>query len=453
MLTEPPEDVVRSAVSVSGTAFGVYRARRDESGAVSGLITEWINAAAGRLLDMHPRDMVGRDLREFYPRATENGLWDLMVATVITGGSRTMRIEIPGETATTVMDIAMWAVGEDRVASMGRDITDLAAGERLLAAAYEQTAAVRATMQAALDATTDGFAVYDVTYNPEGGGLDRLSLVLMNRAGAGALGYNEPDDLFGQDMREFYPDVEEVGLWDAILSALEAQATMRFRVQQHDRTGTWIGAWDNTIAPVGEDGLVVTWREVTAEARRERELAQAHDDAHHAATHDPLTGLANRTLLLERMAEALSESTDEERVGVVYADLDRFKVVNDTLGHLAGDVLLQAVAERLNRLVRHGDTVARLGGDEFVMLLRRLPPEWDAAGFMGRAHSAVSRPVALADTQVTPVASYGVVVSPPASRDLEELLAAADSEMYLQKRSRRLPRQTERDAEHTDHVI
>ena len=446
MLTEPPEDVVRAAVSVSGTAFGVYRARRDESGAVSGLITEWINSAAGRILGMQPREMVGRDLRDFYPRAVETGLWDLMVATVITGGSRTLRIETPGETGTTVMDIAMWAVGEDRVASMGRDITDLAAGERLLAAAYEQTAAVRATMQAALDATTDGFAVYDVTYNPDGG-LDRLSLVLMNRAGAGALGFNEPDDLFGQDLREFYPDVEHVGLWDAILAALEAQATMRYRVQQHDRMGIWIGAWDNTIAPVGEDGLVVTWRDVTAEARRERELAQAHDDAHHAATHDPLTGLANRTLLLERMAEALAEITDEERLGVVYADLDRFKVVNDTLGHAAGDVLLQAVAERLDRLVRQGDTVGRMGGDEFVLLLRRLPPEWDSQGFMRRAEAAVSRPVSLADTEVTPQVSYGVVVSPPGPRALEVLLAEADAAMYRVKRARRVPAQGTRSTE------
>ena len=89
----------------------------------------------------------------------------------------------------------------------------------------------------------------------------------------------------------------------------------------------------------------------------------------HEATHDGLTGLANRTLLLRRCAAALEQRSDGEVVALLLLDLDRFKQVNDTLGHAAGDVLLQQVAERLSDQVRREDLVARLGGDEFGVLL------------------------------------------------------------------------------------
>jgi diguanylate cyclase (GGDEF)-like protein len=189
--------------------------------------------------------------------------------------------------------------------------------------------------------------------------------------------------------------------------------------------------------------VVITWRDVSDEVRRERELEQAHDNAYYAATHDTLTGLANRALLLESLAEALWSSADDERVGVVFVDLDGFKRVNDHFGHATGDELLQAVGARLMRIVRQGDTVARIGGDEFVLVLRRLPPDWDDKGFIERAQTAMEEPLLLAACTLQPRASYGLVVSPPAPRDLDRLLRLADHEMYQRKQARRQGRDVE----------
>jgi diguanylate cyclase (GGDEF)-like protein len=382
------------------------------------------------------------------PAAVENGRLALMAAALADGEPRKLRSGLPdsGLTLECVMTRLLTADGE-RVVVATRDVSELVAGERLLAAAYEMTAEVRATLQTALDATSDAFAVYDVVRDDDGR-LTGLRLVMINMAGALPLADGDPEALVGRDLRDFFPDSVHNGLWDAIGTAMERQVTSAFRVKEMvpstgSPTGLGAGgpptlhAWDNTIAPVGEERVVITWRDVTGEVLRERELERAHHDAHYAATHDPLTGLANRSLLLEKLTEALWSSGEDERVGVAYVDLDGFKGINDRLGHAVGDELLQAVAGRLLRIVRQGDTVARIGGDEFVLVLRRLPRDWDEKGFVERAQVAMEEPLLLAGGTVQPRASYGLVVSPPAPRDLDRLMKLADQEMYERKQVRK----------------
>lgn len=372
-----------------------------------------------------------------------------MAATLTDGEPRTLRTEEPQAGLTLECLMArLSAGGVERVVVATRDVTELAAGERLLTAAYEMTAEVRATLQTALDATSDAFAVYDVERGDEGG-ISDLRLVLINLAGAQSLVSGDPDELVGQDLRAFYPEAVDTGLWDAVCTAMERQVTTTFRLMGGSptpapgRLPATTSAWDNRIAPVGEERVVITWRDVSEEVRRERELEQAHDKAYYAATHDTLTGLANRALLLEELAEALWSSADDERVGVVFVDLDGFKGVNDRFGHATGDELLQAVGARLMRIVRQGDTVARIGGDEFVLVLRRLPPDWDGKGFIERAQTAMEEPLLFAACTLQPQASYGLVVSPPAPRDLDRLLRLADHEMYQRKQARKQGRDVE----------
>ena len=145
---------------------------------------------------------------------------------------------------------------------------------------------------------------------------------------------------------------------------------------------------------------------------------------------DGLTGLANRKLLAERTGEAVLEGT----AALVLLDLDRFKEVNDTLGHHVGDQLLGVVARRLEASLRPGDTVARLGGDEFALLLPGAGAE-AAHGAAARARAALAEPFVLGGLLVDVAASAGIAVSPEHGTDLEDLLQRADVAMYLSKES------------------
>ena len=148
------------------------------------------------------------------------------------------------------------------------------------------------------------------------------------------------------------------------------------------------------------------------------------------ALSDPLTGLANRKRLRERADAAISAGP----VGLVLLDLDRFKEVNDTLGHHVGDQLLTVVAHRLESSLRPGDTVARLGGDEFALLLPEADRE-QARSAAQRARVALAEPVRLGGLLLDVAASAGVAVSPHHGNDIDELLQHADVAMYLSKES------------------
>jgi diguanylate cyclase (GGDEF)-like protein len=159
------------------------------------------------------------------------------------------------------------------------------------------------------------------------------------------------------------------------------------------------------------------------------------------ATHDALTGLPNRRLLYDRLSQCLS-SLDRRSgsIAVLYMDLDRFKPVNDQLGHDAGDRLLQVIAGRIQLVVRSADTVARVGGDEFVVVLGQLSGDAGraravAASVADKIIRAVSQPVDLDGAQACVGASVGIVVSADPAQDPDGLLRDADAAMYLGKRS------------------
>jgi len=150
----------------------------------------------------------------------------------------------------------------------------------------------------------------------------------------------------------------------------------------------------------------------------------------HQALHDSLTGLPNRALLLDRLTHALERRGGNGRVGVIFCDLDRFKTVNDSLGHAAGDDLLVAVAARLGDCLRTGDTAARLGGDEFALLLEDVRGEREATAVADRVIEALRAPFELHGREVHVTASLGVVCGDGGG---EELLRNADVAMYRAK--------------------
>jgi diguanylate cyclase (GGDEF)-like protein len=170
---------------------------------------------------------------------------------------------------------------------------------------------------------------------------------------------------------------------------------------------------------------LVSW----STTRRLRQYAQQQA---HQARHDPLTGLPNRAWFRDHAAEALA--ADGGAGAIVLVDLDRFKEVNDTLGHHAGDELLQTVARRLGEAVRTDDVVARLGGDEFGMLLPGLGSREDALDMLRDVQRTLSAPIEIDGVTLTIEASFGVALYPEHGTDLALLLRNADAAMYQGKR-------------------
>ncbi|MFB9247376.1 putative bifunctional diguanylate cyclase/phosphodiesterase [Sphaerisporangium melleum] len=156
----------------------------------------------------------------------------------------------------------------------------------------------------------------------------------------------------------------------------------------------------------------------------------------HQAMHDGLTSLPNRKLLILRTEEAMAEARDDARVGLLLLDLDRFKEVNDTLGHPVGDRLLQIVAHRLTHSVRPGDVVARLGGDEFAVLLPTVRDSTAAREVAARLRAALTEPVRLEGMTFDLDASVGIALYPDHAPDFELLLQRSDVAMYFAKEGR-----------------
>jgi diguanylate cyclase (GGDEF)-like protein len=178
---------------------------------------------------------------------------------------------------------------------------------------------------------------------------------------------------------------------------------------------------------------------------REQEAAHA-EEMRHVSTHDSLTGLANMVLLRQRIGHAaLRARRSQAPAAVVFIDLDDFKTVNDSHGHLVGDQALRAVADRLRRLVRPGDTLARIYGDEFVLLCEDLRDRADVNGLVKRVQATFDTPFAVGATLLPLSASVGIAYSGPGVDISEELVTVADRAMYTVKRRGRRDRGDRQD--------
>ena len=167
-------------------------------------------------------------------------------------------------------------------------------------------------------------------------------------------------------------------------------------------------------------------------------LAQANAELQHQATHDALTQLLNRVLFLDRLEREIAHGKREQRsFAVLVVDLDRFKVINDTLGHGVGDQFLIEIARRLIAAIRAVDTVARTGGDEFLLLITALHEPADAAIIAAKIVAALDKPVSIGGTEVHASGSIGIAVFPGDGTDADTLVAHADEAMYFAKQQGR----------------
>src|ERR1700694_2235474 len=184
--------------------------------------------------------------------------------------------------------------------------------------------------------------------------------------------------------------------------------------------------------PLADGGWVATHEDITERRRAEERIT-------HLAHYDALTDLPNRALFHERLKQELARVAPDQQLAVLYIDIDEFKSVNDTLGHLIGDELLKSVAVGLGRCVRATDFVARLGGDEFAIVQTAIETPTDITDLVTRVFDAIREPFECLGHQVTTDASIGIALAPQHGADLNQILKNADRAMYAAKPAGRRP--------------
>jgi diguanylate cyclase (GGDEF)-like protein/PAS domain S-box-containing protein len=249
-------------------------------------------------------------------------------------------------------------------------------------------------------------------------GLDRDGNVgFINAAGAGMLGW-PVEHLVGRPMHEVMRHTHTEGV-DCQREECPITTALRDGTVGHGNTEVfWRGDGASfpvefTCTPVRERGVqvgaVVTFQDITERKRYEEQLT-------YQALYDPLTGLPNRRLFVDRLTHALARTSRQQHaLAVLFMDLDRFKVVNDSLGHAAGDTLLIGIAQRLGGCLRPSDTVARLGGDEFALLIEDITHPSEALRVAERVLETVREPITVEDQELVMSASIGVTFSMPAT--------------------------------------
>src|SRR3984957_16332701 len=205
---------------------------------------------------------------------------------------------------------------------------------------------------------------------------------------------------------------------------------------QHERRVTLAGAFFGSLLVVTLTGLLgrMSWQLMQGRLREGETKLPHAERVEYLAYHDGLTGLPNRSLFSKCLSQSISEAQrHKRRLAVAFLDLDRFKQINDTLGHEAGDQLLQEVAVRLKVCVRDSDMVARLGGDEFVVLLPELAEEKYAGIVAQKILAATARPFKLMGQEFRVTASIGISTYPQDGLDEQTLTKNADIAMYQAK--------------------
>lgn len=260
--------------------------------------------------------------------------------------------------------------------------------------------------------------------------LDSRGVVMRANPAASAITGYSADDLLGRPFAELVLPEYRKGI-RARLSDLINRNIPMHAVEiaiRHQDGSERILMLNATGVQMGSAGCVVTAaQDITARKRME-------DQIRHLAHHDPLTGLPNRRLFFDLASTALHRAhRTGRRFAVLYLDLDRFKQINDTLGHDMGDRLLMQAAERLQRKLRRSDLVARVGGDEFNVLLADIGRTESAAEVAEQVRQAFREPFLLGDGMHEVTVSIGIGIYPEDGRDLETLLARADMAMYEAK--------------------
>jgi diguanylate cyclase (GGDEF)-like protein/PAS domain S-box-containing protein len=379
----------------------------------------------GKLLDVNRgfTEMTGHDRADAIGRTTlELQLWHdpadrfRMIETLQrTGSVRDMRAKIVTATGRVreveISTEPMLVEDQPCLLSITRDVT-----ERL---AMEDSLRQAATV---FESTLEGVIICSADSR----------VLAINNAFTRITGY-EAQDVIGQPLARLQGQVEDLALTREIRAILDSTGHWQGETWNRRRNGELYAAWVNISRNLNPDGgvdyLVLVFSDITP-------LKHSQARLDHQAHHDPLTGLPNRLLFEARLREALhanAEETSPPPGALLFIDLDRFKQINDSLGHHIGDVLLTSVSTRLRQALRDTDTVARHGGDEFIVLVPRLQQEEDAGQIAEKLLAVFRHPITAEGHEFFVSASIGISLFPDDGCDVNSLIKHADAAMYRAK--------------------
>jgi diguanylate cyclase (GGDEF)-like protein/PAS domain S-box-containing protein len=241
------------------------------------------------------------------------------------------------------------------------------------------------------------------------------------------LGYSL-QEIPGLSLYDFVANGQD-DIYQRVLRILKDRSSYKGEMQYRRKDGTIVDVEINVnlVSYRGKKVFCVISRDITPRKLAEKQLI-------HTATHDPLTGLTNRLVFYDRIAVELARARrNQTNLALIYLDLDRFKIINDTLGHSCGDQLLKAVAERLKNLLRETDTLARMGGDEFMYILPEVESSEDVDRVAEKVLDAIRKPFLLDGQLQSITASSGIAIYPVDGKDAETLMKNADLAMYFAK--------------------
>ncbi|KRT54350.1 PAS domain S-box/diguanylate cyclase (GGDEF) domain [endosymbiont of Ridgeia piscesae] len=274
------------------------------------------------------------------------------------------------------------------------------------------------------ETTTEGIMVTDAD--------NRIKTV--NPAFTRITGY-QAEEVIGRNPRLLSSGRHDQAFYRAMWASVKQQGSWSGEVWNRRKDGSIYPEWLSVAAIRTEQGAVSEYIAVFSDITQRKESEQ---QIRFQANYDALTGLPNRSLLLDRLTHAINSAEREAwELALLFVDLDQFKIVNDTFGHVMGDELLQHAAERLKSCVRESDTVARFGGDEFIILLQDISGADDAAQIADKVIEKLSRYFLLASREVIIGASIGITLFPDDASDSDTLLRNADMAMYRAKETGR----------------
>lgn len=256
------------------------------------------------------------------------------------------------------------------------------------------------------------------------------TIIAVNRAFTEITGYEEKE-ILGKTPAVRHPEGQDDGIYERMWEALKVQGRWQGEIWSRRKDGEIYPEW-MTISAIYETGgsvshYVAVFSDITVMKQSEKELNRL-------AYHDPLTGLPNRALMGDRLEHAIERARrGSTRIAVLFLDLDRFKDVNDTLGHPVGDLLLKDTGRRLTECLRSGDTVARLGGDEFVVVLEEISDTRQVENVAAKLLDSFVEPYCIQENELFVRCSIGISLFPDDGEDVSTLIKNADAAMYRAK--------------------
>ena len=385
-------------------------------------IIDSLNRAAERMFAFEAGELIGKNIRILIPEPQDAEHDNYLVRYIRSGeaGAIGRAQELPalrrdGTGFPIELNVAEIRVGGTRrVAAIIRDVTERRRTEQALRDSAEQ-----------LRLFADNVPAMTVAYD------ENLRCRFANKAFAGFFGF-AVENILGKHLREVvgdaaYPEIE--GHFVQVLRGHPVTYQRAHKLTNGERRYLEV----KLLPHIGNQGAVLGCFAVTADIT-EHKLAE--ERIQRVAHHDSLTDLPNRLLFDDRLAQAISlAKRDSRQFALLYLDLDRFKPVNDTLGHSAGDELLQAVAARIRSQVRESDTVARVGGDEFAVILPDIARREEAEIVARKIIAAIAVPFQLGSPKqsVDIGTSIGIALYPADAQGADVLIRAADGAMYSAK--------------------